>query len=215
MNETSVISRENSSDSKGIYQSKIFSTCLKMCGLVLGLTICCGVGYYFFQQSMKLDPAQITAIQKEIVEIDLPPSLRPGMGINRPLSFAKLKMAFYNPNEATSLMLIGFLDYDAYKYDDEYEGSMRACYSHANQYWNTDFQVKSSERKSIQIQGTRYGFQFIKGNIILPGGTMTPGRLIFGQFASKNYRTGFIRYSVAESDYDEAAVIKMLESIRK
>ncbi|MFO1005140.1 MAG: hypothetical protein U0929_04205 [Planctomycetaceae bacterium] len=211
MNETSVISSGNSSDSKGICQKKPFSTCLKMRVLVLGLTICCGVGYYFFQQSMKLDPAQITAIQREIVDIDLPTNLHPGIGINRRMSFAKLKMALYNPTEATSLMLIGFLDND----EHDYEQSMKACHLHANEYWNNDFQVESSELKSIQINGTANDFQFIKGKIILPGGRMTPGRLIFGQFAAKNYRKGFIRYSITESDYDEEAVIQMLESIRK
>ncbi len=211
MNETPIISGENAVDSNGIKWRKIAPTCLKVCGLTLILTICCGVGYYFIQQSVKLDPGQITAIQKEIVDIDLPASLHPGIGINRPLSFAKLKMAFYNPTEATSLMLIGFLDND----EHDYEQSMNACHLHANEYWNQDFQVESSELKSIQINGTANDFRFIKGNIILPGGRMTPGQLIFGQFAAKNHRKGFIRYSIAESDYDEAAVIKMLESIRQ
>ena len=211
MNDNPVFSSDNAVVSKGIQWRKIAPTCLKVCGLTLILTICCGVGYYFFQQSVKLDPAQITAIQKEIVDIDLPASLHPGIGINRPLSLTRLKMAFYNPNEATSLMLLGFLNTDDYDYDL----SMKACHLHANLYWNKDFQVESTDSKPIQIGGVQYRFTVIKGKIVLPGGQTIPGRLIFLPFAAKNNRTGFIRYSIAESDYDEAAVIKMLASIRK
>ncbi len=205
--ETQRLSSENAPRSRGTNGRKIVLTFLGACGLMLA--ICCGIAFY--GQSTTNDPTEITTFQKEIVEIDLPANLYPGMGISRPLSLTKMKMAFYNPKQATSLMLIGFLD-DA---EHDYERSMKSCRDHANEFWDTGFQVESTERKSVQIFGGSYEFEFVKGTIILPGGRTTPGRLVFGRFPAKNYTTGFIRYSIEESAYEEDAVIQMLESIRK
>ena len=117
--ETQRLSSENAPRSRGTNGRKIVLTFLGACGLMLA--ICCGIAFY--GQSTTNDPTEITTFQKEIVEIDLPANLYPGMGISRPLSLTKMKMAFYNPKQATSLMLIGFLD-DA---EHDYERSMKSC----------------------------------------------------------------------------------------
>ena len=83
-----------------------------------------------------------------------------------------------------------------------------------NQQQNQQFRVESSETKKIKIDGTDREFLFAKGTLTPQNGQPAPARMITGLFPSKT-AMGFITYTIAESNYDEAAVIKTIESIHK
>ncbi len=175
----------------------------------VSLALCCGVGYYFFPVSMTQDPVKITAIQKEIIEIDVPPNMQPAMGMNMNFGPVKMKMVMYNPNAGASLMLMEM------QISGQTEEQMKQGFNQqAGQKQNNQFRMESSETKVVKIDGQDREFLFAKGTMTSPGGQPAPVRMMTGMFPSKN-GMGFIQYSVDEANYDEAAVIKTLESIHK
>ncbi len=178
---------------------------------VVSLALCCGVGYYFARQAfdMTQDPVKIAAIQKEIIEIDVPPNMQPGMGMNMNFGPVKMKMVMYNPNAGASLMLMEM------QISGQTEEQMKQAFNQqAGQKQNNQFRMESSETKTVKVDGQDREFLFAKGTVSPPGGQPAPVRMITGMFPSKN-GMGFIQYSVDEANYDEAAVIKTLESIHK
>jgi len=176
----------------------------------ISLALCCGVGYYFFQNALTQDPVKIAAMQKEIVEIDLPAGLQPAMGMNMNFGVMTMTMAMYNPNQTTSLMLMQM------QLSGQTEEQMQQAFSQqaGQQQQNAQFKMESSETKTIKVDGQDRNFIFAKGTISPPSGTATPVRMVTGMFPSKN-GMGFIQYSIDETTYDEAAVIKTIESIHK
>ena len=159
---------------------------------------------------MTLDPVKIAARQKEIIEIDIPQGMQPGVGMNMNFGVMTMKMVMYNPGQASSMMLMEM------QIAGQTEEQMKQAFSQqANQQQNqAQFRVESSETKKIKIDGVDRDFQFAKGTLTPQGGKPTPARMITGLFPSKT-AMGFITYSIPEEDYDEAAVIKTLESIHK
>lgn len=153
---------------------------------------------------------KIAAMQKEIVEIDVPPNMVPGMGMNMNLGVMKMKIVMYNPNLSSSLMLMEM------QVTGQTEEQMQQSFRQqaGQQQQNAQFKVESSESKKVMIDGQERDFMFAKGMMTPPGGTGTAVRMITGMFPSKN-GMGFIQYSIDEANYDEAAVIKTLESIHK
>ncbi len=176
----------------------------------VSLALCCGGGYYMLKDAMTIDPVKVAARQKEIIEIDIPQGLQPAMGMNMNFGVMKMKMVMYNPGNATSLMLMEM------QITGQTEEQMKQAFSQqANQQQQqAQFRVESSETKKIKIDGVERDFQFAKGTITPQGGKPVPARMISGLFPSKT-AMGFISYTIKEEDYNEAAVIKTLESIHK
>ncbi len=200
-------SRQTRAPSSGTNWGKVILILLGV-GAV-SLALCCGGTYYFFKDAMTVDPVKITAMQKEIVEIDIPPGMNPVMGMNMNFGVMKMKVVAYNPNHTTSLTLMEM------QISGQTEEQMKQTFSQqGNQQQNQQFRQDSSETKTIKIDGTDHDFLFAKGTITTPGGQPTPARMITGLFPSKT-AMGFITYTIDEADYDEAAVIKTLESIHK
>ncbi len=178
----------------------------------VSLALCCGGLYYFGSKAFKVetDPLKIAVMQKEIIEINIPPGLQPAMGMNMNFGVMTMKMVMYNPGQSHSMMLMEM------QISGQSEEEMKQAFSQqANQQQQqTKFQVESSELKTITIDGTERQFQFAKGTITPQSGAPTPARMISGLFPSKT-AMGFITYTIDEASYDEAAVIQMLESIHK
>jgi hypothetical protein len=196
--------------SSGTNWGKIILIMLGIGGVSLAL--CCGVGYYFASKAVKMvmTPAEVTAMQKEIIEIEIPQGLQPTMGMNMNMGFMTMKMVMYNPGQVQSMMLMEM------QIAGQTEEQMKQAFSQqANQQQNqSQFQVESSETKSVMIDGVERQFQFAKGTLVPQNGQSTPARMISGLFPSKT-AMGFITYTIDETTYDEAAVIKTLESIHK
>ena len=186
---------------------------LILCGVgAVSLLLCCGGGYYFFRNAfdMTQDPAKIAVMQKEIIEIDVPPDVQPAMGMNMNFGVMKMKIVGYSPDAGTSLMLMQMQITGQTKEQMEASFQQQA----GQQQQNRNFRQESAETKTVKVDGQDTDFVFSKGTLNPPNGAPKPVRMITGMFPAKE-GTGFIQYSVDEDKYDEAAVIKMLESIHK
>jgi hypothetical protein len=73
---------------------------------------------------------------------------------------------------------------------------------------NTDLSEESTETREFTIGGEKVPFEFIKGT-----SAQGPSRQVVGVFQGRN-GVIMVMLIVPESDYDEAAVVRMLESIR-
>lgn len=180
-------------------------------GLV-SLLLCCGGFYYFARNAfdMTQEPAKIAAMQKEIIEIDLPPDVQPAMGMNMNLGVMKMKMVMYSPEAGTSLMLMQM------QLAGQTKEQMQAAFNQqaGQQQNNRNFRQESAETKTVKVDGQDTDFMFAKGTLNPPNGAAKPVRMVTGMFPSKD-GMGFIQYTIDEDKYDEAAVIKTLESIHK
>ena len=203
-------SRKTRAPSTGTNWGKIILILLGV-GAV-SLALCCGGGYYFASRAVKMatTPAEVTAMQKEIIEIEIPQGLQPTMGMNMNMGFMTMKMVMYNPGQSNSMMLMEM------QIAGQTEEQMKQAFSQqANQQQQqAKFQVETSETKTVKIDGVERQFQFAKGTLTPQGGQPTPARMISGLFPSKT-AMAFITYTIDEANYDEAAVIKTLESIHK
>ena len=174
----------------------------------VSLALCCGIGGYFASKAfkMELDPVKITAMQKEIVEIDIPPGLQPKMGMNMNLGVMTMKMVMYNPESGTSMMLMQM------QVTGQTEEQMQQAFNQqaGQQQQQKQFQLESREIKTITVDGQERKFNFDKGTLSPQGRPATPVRMITGMFPAKT-GTGFIQYTIDEDKYDEAAVIKTIE----
>lgn len=177
---------------------------------VVSVALCCGGVIYWFKGAMTKDPVQIAAIQKEIVEIDVPPHMQPGGGMNMNIfGFFRMKMAIYTVNPGSFLILMEM------QISGQTDAQMQQSFNQqAGQQQNAQFKIESSETKVIKIDGQDRNFLFAKGALTPSGGQSIPVRMITGMFPSKN-GMGFIQHSIEEANYDEAEVVKMLESIHK
>lgn len=203
--------RQKVKSSSGTNWGKILLILLAVGGV--SLAICCGVGYFFASRAfqMETDPIKITAMQKEIVEINVPQDLQPQMGMNMNLGIMTMKMVMYNPNMAHSMLLMQM------QIAGQTEEQMQQAFRQqaGQQQQNAQFQMESSETKNLKIDGQDRSFVFAKGKITaVAGNAPTSVMMITGMFPSKG-GMGYIQYSIDEEKYDEAAVIQMLESIHK
>ena len=176
----------------------------------VSLALCCGGLYYFFNDAIKMDPVKIAVMQKEIIEIDVPQGLQPNMGLNMNMGVMTMKMVMYNPGNTTSMMLMEM------QIAGQTEEQMKQAFSQqaSQQQHQAQFRMESSETKTIKIDGVDREVLFAKGTLTPQGGKPTPARMLTGLFPSTT-AMGFIVYSIDETNYDEAAVIKTLESIHK
>ncbi|MFO1004708.1 MAG: hypothetical protein U0929_02020 [Planctomycetaceae bacterium] len=176
----------------------------------VSLLLCCGGGYFLFRNAfdMTQDPAKIAVMQKEIIEIDLPPDVQPAMGMNMNIGVMKMKVVGYSPNSGTSLMLMQM------QISGQTKEQMETAFQQQSGQQNKNFRQESAETKTIKVDGQDTDFIFAKGTLNPPNGTSKPVRMVTGMFPSKD-GMGFIQYSIDEDKYDEAAVIKTLESIHK
>lgn len=175
----------------------------------VSLALCCGGAYFWFKDALTEDPVKIAAMQKEIVEIELPANLQPQGGMNLNLGVFQMKIAMYTAQPGSFLMLMQM------QVSGQTEEQMQQGFNQqAGQQQNAQFKVESSETKTVKIDGQDRNFLFSKGVLTPQGGQSTPVRMVSGMFPSKN-GMGFIQYAIDEATYDEAAVIKMLESIHQ
>ena len=208
--ETSKPRRRRAEPSGGTNWGKILLILFGV-GLV-SLLLCCGGGYYFARNAfdMTQEPAKIATMQKEIIEIDLPPDVQPAMGMNMNLGVMKMKVVMYSPEAGTSLMLMQM------QMAGQTKEQMQSTFNQqaGQQQNNRNFRQESAETKTVKVDGQDIDFMFAKGTLNPPNGAPKPVRMVTGMFPSKD-GMGFIQYSIDEEKYDEAAVIKTLESIHK
>jgi hypothetical protein len=189
------------------------------------LLICCGgvafVGWRFqdfvkdFAANLTTnDPQEIRNRTARIVHIDIPEMFPPMLAIDVVFMKEIIYGTQNSPNKP--LLIIVELDKsmlgpqgsaDAKQQRDEILRQMKQQGQQPGM--NTDIDQESSETREFTIDGEKVAFEFIKGTARGGG----PTRQVVGVFPG---RGGIVMLMliIPESDYDEAAIMRMLESIR-
>lgn len=185
-------------------------------GIVFGvcLLVCCGVGGYFANKvgnAMTQDPAKIATIQQSMLTaIEIPADYTPRMAMDFSLAGQGMKMAVYSPGSGPEpspsemLMLMSMnITADEAQMQQQMEQSMGGQ--------QNQIQEESSETKPVQIDGAERSVRFAKGKARQGGAAV---RQVSAVFPGKE-GTVMLMQIVPEEKWDEAAAIKLLESIKK
>ncbi|QDU82838.1 hypothetical protein Pla110_46010 [Polystyrenella longa] len=176
------------------------------------MLICCGVGIYFASNMMSFSdkPADAIATTNEITTISIPQEQFPPKGSMKMdfFGFYSMKMAIYsdeNGKGANTLFLMNMQI--ANLSADEMETSMKDSMGQQGQ--GNNLQIDSSEVRQIDINGQNHDFTFSEATDKDDGGKF---RQIQGTFPAKQ-GTAFLMMQIPEEDYNEEAVMQMLDSI--
>jgi hypothetical protein len=190
------------------------------------LLACCGgvafVGWKFqdfaknFAANLSTnDPQEIRARTAKIVHIDIPEQFPPAVAID----VVFMKEILYGTLDKPNRPLLVIVEIDknflgaqgggsAKQQREEILRQMRQQGQQAGNM-NTELDEESSETREFTIDGEKVPFEFIKGTARGGG----PTRQIVGVFPGREGMV-MLMVMVPESDYDEAAIMRMLESIR-
>jgi hypothetical protein len=178
--------------------------------------LCCGGGLFVYfrlkdaiENSVVLEPRLIQERTAEIAKIDIPPRFKPKRAVNALL----MRWVVYGaePDDGSRLWLMGI---DRPFVDSANPEVQKAQLLQVMQQERTasgsepNFVAKESEQREIVVRGESTKFDFAKGTAA-DGKEM---RQISGSFKTPG-GMGLIVLLVPEESYDEAAVVKMLESI--
>jgi hypothetical protein len=187
------------------------------------LLACCGgvafVGWKFqdFAKNFAANfttnnPDEIRARTAKIVHIDIPEQFPPTLAFD--LFF--MKEIVYGHPEKSKMVLI--LEFDKSMLGPQGAGTakqqreeiLRQMKQQGQQpgNMNTELDEESSETREFTIDGEKVPFEFIKGTARGGG----PTRQVVGVFPGREGMV-MLMVMVPESDYDEAAIVRMLESI--
>ena len=174
--------------------------------------LCCGGLYFLGQKAMEIiadamtdDPVRIYAITREIAEIEIPDQFEPLAGAN--LIF--MKMAIYKGAHENSSLMLAELSQD---FGGDQEELRQEINDAASQKGQQHQQLKHRKAKSREftVKGKTVKFEFAQGE----GDDSVVYHQVSGDFPGKGGRPAFLRLQVPAEDYDEQAILKMIESIR-
>ena len=191
-----------------------------------GLLACCGgmafVGWKFqgiaknFAENITTsNPDEIRARTAKIVHIDIPDEFQPMQAFD----LIVMKQMIYGKKGNGSMVMIMEINQPmqgapdaatAKQQRQELLRQMRQQQAQQAGQMNTELAEVSSETREFEIGSEKVPFDFIKGTAANGG---TPTRQVVGMFAGRQ-GTVMLMLMVPESDYDEEAVIKIIESIR-
>lgn len=176
----------------------------------LMMALCCGGGIWYASKSFDFndDPVKAAAVQKEIVDLQILPELKPQGSMAMNLGVFQMKLVAYTSANSESMMLMEM------QVAGQTEDQMQQSFRQQGQKQNDHFQMESSETRKLKVMGVERDFLFAKGKIQQPGGAAIPARQVTGMFPSKN-GMGYLLLNASEDNYQEAAVIQMIESIQK
>lgn len=192
----------------------------------VGMLLCCGGGVYLFYKakdfiSISMNPTEIKQRTQEIVQIEVPEGFVPIQGVKIAIPNAMtMKYVVYSKGGNTqSIMMLMEMNKagmdpagaDAKKQRDEMLQALRqqGQQGGGNQF-NTTINEESSETREFTINGKKTEFVFVKGT---RPGTAVKARQVVGVFPSKE-GVVMLMVIVDEDDYDEAAMERMIKSIR-
>lgn len=176
----------------------------------VSLALCCGGALWFWNRSFEMteDPVKVVAAQQEIAEIQLLPNQQPLFAMKMNLGLMNMTLVAYKSTGRSSMMLMQM------KMTGMTEDEMQQNFRKEGQKKNDQFQEESSETQKIKVDGVEREFLFAKGKLQSGGGPAVAARQITGMFPSRN-GMGYLIVTIEEEVYDEAAVIQMIESIKK
>lgn len=179
------------------------------------VALCCGAGIYIVSSlkgSASEDPAVVAEVTKQIAEIDIPKTYQPKMSINADFWFSpvKLRMAAYEGPAKSTLMLMEVANKTA---DEDESKQFKQQMQQQGQGGRVrDLDIKESKVREFTIRGRKVPFHFRKG---VDRKTNVACREVSGTFDGKDKASVVVfMLQTPEANYDEKAVVKMIESIR-
>jgi hypothetical protein len=190
----------------------------------VALLLCCGgVGFgvwkvtqaakQFIENAAIEDPVKIREQTAAMLQIEIPDKYQPKLGMN----LGVFRMAIYQtepeqPNPDDLLMLMEMTQFGANNQQQEQQLRQSMQQQMQQQRGNQNFKSSKSETREIEIRGKKVSFEFTEGITGEPGEEKTV-HMVSGIVQGK---TGPVMLQLVAPDenYDEAQVLKMLESIK-
>lgn len=181
---------------------------LIICGLVLLLVLVCGgtIGWFTwsFWPKMTDKPAEVTALSKQILDMEIPDEFEPGMAISMDNNFAmSMKMVMYKHKENKGSLMLG-----SFKMKVSNPGEKPDLMGKNNDSLN--LQMGDSKVKEIKVRGKDVPFRFSDA---VEEQTNKKYRVVEGEMESEGVTT-FLKLILEEDSFDEDEAIQMIESIR-
>ncbi|MAT97874.1 MAG: hypothetical protein CL608_12080 [Anaerolineaceae bacterium] len=178
----------------------------------LCLLLCCGVFIYMMMNMFEFsqNPADAVATTQEITTIDIPQDQFPPAGSLKMNWFGMfgMKMAIYADQTGSDENYLVIASMEVPNANPaEMESSLKQ--SLQNQDQGNSLTIISSETREIDINGQMYEFIFSEATNNETGSKF---RQITGSFPGKQ-GSAFILVQVPEEEYNEEAMMKMLDSI--
>ena len=179
-----------------------------------GFLLCCGGAFWLMKSTQAtMDPQEVIAITKEIVEIEIPDVFQPNMGFDVNIFGAfKEKIAWYESKSGEGLLILMSLEIAAAGDQAVEEAQMQQQLQQLQQQRQGDpnLRIKKSESREFEVRGEKVDFNFAETENMDNG---DPWRQVTGTFAGKA-GTVMLMLKIEEEAYDEDVVIKMIESIK-
>jgi hypothetical protein len=171
--------------------------------------LCCGgmiyVGYKF-KNAASEDPTVVKEVTKKIADIDIPPNFHPVRSID--VSFwMKMRVVVYETKGRTGTLLLM-----EFSVPNASEQDMRQSLNQQGQGQNVrNLQIKKTETKPFKIRGQDVEFTFAEA---VESKSKVAYRQVKGAFPGKEKGAVMLMLQVQEKEYNEAAVVKMIKSIK-
>lgn len=180
----------------------------------VGLVLCCGGLWWFGMRAQQLvrdvmpnitnNPAEIRKITDSMVSIEIPESWQPVMGMESKIAFA---MVVYSPDQNPQSRVLTLMQVTA-RGANQQQMQQQMRMQSSQQGMSQEITIKSSETRTFTIDGDERDFLFAVG-ANRNGDTV---HQVTGVFPGRN-GTVMLVLIEKDDDWDEAAVVKMIESI--
>jgi hypothetical protein len=177
-------------------------------GSVIGMLVCCGVGYYFVSNAFNMDPVKVQQMADDIATMDVPDYWTPFMSMH----LAGVRMAFFNGKSELGILVLLDAAQGRMMGREEFEREMRR---------NVDEKMNRPGRlePTIELEERREQF-LIRGEPVqllvrVSEGAQT-GRTyneVSGSFDG-NKNLAFVYVKVPQDEFSEDEIRQMIESIR-
>ncbi|MFO1019912.1 MAG: hypothetical protein U0903_04355 [Planctomycetales bacterium] len=173
---------------------------------VLSLALCLALGglawWGVSQFHPSFDPKVGREVAQGIADIDIPPELVARMSMHADKLGIRM-VIFAGDNETEGLVLTQFRD-------PKTSGNAPDVKQSFESTSEKDFDITESTDKEFTIRGAKTKFTFAKGK---NKKNNQDARLVHGKFTGKDGNADFVYFTPADK-YDEARVIKIIESIK-
>jgi hypothetical protein len=193
---------------------------LIICGIAGALLlVCCGgvVGIGMkFANALSFEPDVVEQTQREITAIDLPASFTPLGALNFGgfMSIPMMKMAFYQDPDASGVILLAKLDMPYAENARLTDAQMEKMMQDASKIEGGPprrIRITGSEERTFPVHGHDVAFVFAQG---VEDATQTRFRQVAALFPTSDSKGGILIYQIKEAAWDEAGVLRMIESIK-
>ncbi|MDB5343291.1 MAG: hypothetical protein JWP89_1668 [Schlesneria sp.] len=178
-------------------------------GLMFLLMLVCGGGIGFFAYSfwpkIATQPAEVAAISKEILDLDIPEGFVPENAISMNNFMMTMRMATYRHPDGKGDLMLGNFQVKVGKPDQ----SQKPDFSGSDNK-SKKLTIGETEIKEFPVRGKQVPFRFSDA---VDEESNEKYRVVEAEFGDAGVTT-FLKLSVPEDSYDEEAVVKMIESIR-